>query len=155
METTRLHETGTNSDRYQSETFLMSLHETWMKLKPCSCKYFWPHSEFPLIPSNNVFLVRHINGRFRGILRFHEQNFVLIQVWIGLNSFMSVQRLKCVRAVQADFSNWWQRFIWRAVSSHVVLTLGRSHVMSPYEDWQHFYFPTCSHQSWLRIYVDL
>ena len=40
-----LHETGTNSDRYQSENILKYLHETGMKLKSCSCKHFSPHSE--------------------------------------------------------------------------------------------------------------
>ena len=29
---------------------------TGMKLKPCSCKYFWPHPEFSIIPVTMLFL---------------------------------------------------------------------------------------------------
>ena len=50
-----LHETGMNSDSYQSENILKCLHETGMKLKPCSCKQCSPHSEF-LFPATMFFL---------------------------------------------------------------------------------------------------
>ena len=72
----RLHETGTNSDPYQSDDFLRCLHEIGIKLKPCSCKYFWPNSEFSLIPCYNAYLVRHINRWSGESSRFHEENFV-------------------------------------------------------------------------------
>ena len=49
------HETGTNSNRYQSENILKCLRETGMKLKPCSCKHFGSHSDF-LFPATMFFL---------------------------------------------------------------------------------------------------
>ena len=98
----RLHETGTNSDCSQSEDFREYLHETRMKLKPCSCKYFWPHFEFSLIPSNNAYLIRRINGWSEEISRFHEDNFVPVRVRTGLNSFVSVQHPKWAIPVRAE-----------------------------------------------------
>ena len=85
-----LHETGTNSDRYQSENYLRCLHETGMKLKHCSCKYFSPHSEF-------LYLIDGWSGE---ISRFHEENFVPVRVRTGLNSFVSVQNSKWMRPVR-------------------------------------------------------
>ena len=101
----RLHETGTNSDRYQSKDFLKCLHETGMKLKPCSCKYFWSHSEFSLIPSSNAYLVRRIGGLSGEISLFHEESFVPIRLRTGLNSLVPVQHPKWVRPIRAYFSN--------------------------------------------------
>ena len=41
---------------YKGENILKCLHETGMKLKPCSCKHFSLHSEF-LFPATMFFLL--------------------------------------------------------------------------------------------------